>query len=436
MLGNIPAWYTQDLLLEEVSQVLCTSSTFDFFYLPWDSQKDQGIRQRQKKIYAFINFVSSAEAERCKLLFANHVFKGGQGRKPCRVCYAHVQGLMNNVRHLMDRAAAEAQIHYPIIVWEGQRLKLGQVMRLRSHAVSNSILSSDSLAHAPWADHVMRKANAEAQSEDGSSDLLQDSTSSNSSVTWDSSCGVPPPLKLLSSDFVASVSTTLQDWSATSGSSSSGSQHQSNAYSHSPHRPPKVLNCADDDVSLEHQGVTNVHRRRQHFADSAYPCSFAIPPADSRVFRSLASMPPGLKEQILSDNIEALSDNIEALKDVVATNLMAKAHGKLMEIIAAQHDMLQRQGPANVVPTPAAPTPAAAKDKKKLHPKVVTHIAETGKTFEKDLKNMFATEKKVNKADDDIKAFTKGEYPKVTTPQPMQTQAPECPSRVPFQWDR
>lgn len=326
MLRNIPPWYTQDLLLEEVSQVLCTSSTFDFFYLPWDSQKDQSMG------YAFINFVSSAEAERCKLLFANHVFQGGQGRKPCRVCYAHVQGLMNNVRHLMDRAVAEAQIHYPIIVWEGQRLKLGEVVsglgqaqsRLSSHAVSNSILSSDSLAHAPWADHVMRKAIAEAQSEDGSSsDLLQDSASSNSSVTWDSSCGVPPPLKLLSSDFVASVSTSPQDWSATSGSTSSGSQHQSNVYSHSPQRPPKatvemaalfqalldsqldrsnrvaaspctsVLNCADDDVSLEHQSLTNVHRRRQHFADCAYPSSFAIPPADSRVFRSLGDISQG-----------------------------------------------------------------------------------------------------------------------------------------------
>lgn len=123
MLRNIPIMYTQDLLLEELLQVNRTPDCFDFFYLPWDLQNDCNVG------YAFINFRSTALAEQFIRLFANYCWERFNAQRSfAKVLPAHIQGLENNIRHLMDRAVSEAHSHYPIVLWNGERLKLGKVL--------------------------------------------------------------------------------------------------------------------------------------------------------------------------------------------------------------------------------------------------------------------------------------------------------------------
>lgn len=122
MLRNIPSMYTQDMLLEEIVDCMGSSDSFDFFYLPWDLQNDCNVG------YAFVNFRDVTSAERCTRIFTNFNFRKFDSRRTCRVYPAHIQGLENNLRHLMDRAVSEAHSHYPIIMWKGEKLKLGKVI--------------------------------------------------------------------------------------------------------------------------------------------------------------------------------------------------------------------------------------------------------------------------------------------------------------------
>jgi len=124
MFRNIPTTYTQDMLLEEIIDCMGSSDEFDFFYLPWDQQNDSNIG------YGFINFRTVGAAERCTRIFTNFTFRKFDSPKCCRVFPAHIQGLENNVLHLSDRVVSEARSHYPIIMWKGQKLKLGQVIAM------------------------------------------------------------------------------------------------------------------------------------------------------------------------------------------------------------------------------------------------------------------------------------------------------------------
>jgi len=90
--------------------------------LPWDQQNDSNIG------YAFVNFRTVGAAERCTRIFTNFTFRRFDSPKCCKVFPAHIQGLENNVLHLMDRAVSEARSHYPIIMWKGKKLKLGKVI--------------------------------------------------------------------------------------------------------------------------------------------------------------------------------------------------------------------------------------------------------------------------------------------------------------------
>lgn len=123
MLRNVPTVYTQDMLLDEIIECIRSDACFDFFYLPWDLQNNCNVG------YAFINFADVASAERCTRLFTNFSWKRfNSHRSVAKVFPAHIQGLENNIRHLMDRAVAEAHTHYPIIMWKGKKLKLGKVI--------------------------------------------------------------------------------------------------------------------------------------------------------------------------------------------------------------------------------------------------------------------------------------------------------------------
>jgi len=122
MFRNVPSLYTQDMLLDEIIDCMGSHDGFDFFYLPWDIENDCNVG------YAFINFRDAANAERCARLFTNFQFRHAKSIKPCKVYPAHIQGLENNLLHLMDRVVSQAHSHYPIIMWRGEKLKLGKVI--------------------------------------------------------------------------------------------------------------------------------------------------------------------------------------------------------------------------------------------------------------------------------------------------------------------
>jgi len=102
MLRNIPNKYTQNTLLQEIDD-LGFSGTYDFFYLPMD------MHNRSNVGYAFINFMKPADATRFHEVFSEHRFQRFQSRKISSVCTAHVQGLMENLRHFENRAVTHAR---------------------------------------------------------------------------------------------------------------------------------------------------------------------------------------------------------------------------------------------------------------------------------------------------------------------------------------
>jgi hypothetical protein len=140
MLNNVPREYTQDVLVEELTERLGEQGAFDFFYLPWDLKADRNMG------FAFLNFSDAAGANRCMREF-NHVgFRQSPRNKPCKVCPARMQGLYNNLRDFADRAVANHHTYYPIIQWNGEQLKLGVVMSaLDDHArrMSSLLVPSD-----------------------------------------------------------------------------------------------------------------------------------------------------------------------------------------------------------------------------------------------------------------------------------------------------
>lgn len=114
MLRNIPNKYTQNSLMQEITK-LGFEGSFDFFYLPMD------IHNRSNVGYAFINFVTSEEAERFRVIFAGREFERFHCRKVGGVCDAHLQGLDANIRHFQHRAVTVARNdQYRPLVFRGQ----------------------------------------------------------------------------------------------------------------------------------------------------------------------------------------------------------------------------------------------------------------------------------------------------------------------------
>mmetsp|Transcript_27456 Transcript_27456/g.70429 ORF Transcript_27456/g.70429 Transcript_27456/m.70429 type:complete len:361 (-) Transcript_27456:413-1495(-) len=117
MLRNIPNKYTQNSLMEEIDS--CGfKATYDFFYLPMD------VHNRSNVGYAFINFTDPADAERFHGVFGEHRFQKIQSRKISRVCYGHVQGLDENLKHFENRAVTHSLNHQyrPVVFKGGERV--------------------------------------------------------------------------------------------------------------------------------------------------------------------------------------------------------------------------------------------------------------------------------------------------------------------------
>lgn len=135
VIQNIPLEYTQDELIHEVSDVLGSSSVFDFFYLPWDDRHNGNVG------YAFVNFLDQILLQTASHTFSNYRFtlhNGGKTRKLGKVSEAHIQGLENLIWHFQE-CALEGRRNGPIVVWSGHKIELSKVFeQLKMQAVGNN----------------------------------------------------------------------------------------------------------------------------------------------------------------------------------------------------------------------------------------------------------------------------------------------------------
>eukprot|EP00444_Apocalathium_aciculiferum_P059088 CAMPEP_0183599566 /NCGR_PEP_ID=MMETSP0371-20130417/179498_1 /TAXON_ID=268820 /ORGANISM="Peridinium aciculiferum, Strain PAER-2" /LENGTH=360 /DNA_ID=CAMNT_0025811635 /DNA_START=88 /DNA_END=1167 /DNA_ORIENTATION=- len=116
MVRNIPAMYTQEMLVSECVNM----GTFDFLRLPRSGNGQSNLT------YACINFVSQEHA----LAFQDQWHKKHLtqlvSRKPLNISFANVQGLLANLMQLNKKKTCEARQCQPIIIKNGQHLTLEQ----------------------------------------------------------------------------------------------------------------------------------------------------------------------------------------------------------------------------------------------------------------------------------------------------------------------
>lgn len=97
MLRNLPNDYTRDALLDLLDQAGGFARKYDFVYLPIDFKSQAGLG------YAFVNFVSPAEAERCKQTFEGFSRWGMRSSKVCSVTWGNpLQGYAAHVERYRD----------------------------------------------------------------------------------------------------------------------------------------------------------------------------------------------------------------------------------------------------------------------------------------------------------------------------------------------
>lgn len=137
MLRNIPNRYMQSSLLEEIDGEGFTD-TYDFFYLPMD------VRTRANVGYAFINFLDPADLDLFSAKFTNYVFKKHPSMKIAKVSPAHIQGLMENLCHLANRAVTWSwhSQYRPIVKIQGKLKDLGELFTEYPELQASSCMAS------------------------------------------------------------------------------------------------------------------------------------------------------------------------------------------------------------------------------------------------------------------------------------------------------
>mmetsp|Transcript_87121 Transcript_87121/g.137496 ORF Transcript_87121/g.137496 Transcript_87121/m.137496 type:complete len:424 (-) Transcript_87121:79-1350(-) len=134
MLRNIPNRYTQASLIDELDGV-GFSGRYDFFYLPMD------VHNRTNVGYAFINFLTPEDAQRFYNIFKEYMFKRHSSKKIAGVSPAHVQGLLSNLEHFLNRAVTQSRDsqYRPIVFLDGQRWELQEALaKLKPQAAVDS----------------------------------------------------------------------------------------------------------------------------------------------------------------------------------------------------------------------------------------------------------------------------------------------------------
>jgi len=119
MLRNMPNNYTRDMLLELVDS-MGFEKCYDFAYLPVDFKSQAGLG------YAFINFVSTSEAERCFDCFEGYSSWKVPSEKVCTVTWGSpYQGLEAHIERYQNSPVMHHSIPddwKPVLLGQGVRL--------------------------------------------------------------------------------------------------------------------------------------------------------------------------------------------------------------------------------------------------------------------------------------------------------------------------
>lgn len=110
MVRNIPNKYTQEIMLSLLEDAGLNGS-FDFFYLPIDFRNRCGLG------YAFLNFLSHADAVEAYNHFHNRRWDEFNSKKVCEVTYARVQGRDNLVQHFKNAKFPSTDAEYCPLVY-------------------------------------------------------------------------------------------------------------------------------------------------------------------------------------------------------------------------------------------------------------------------------------------------------------------------------
>lgn len=116
MLRNIPVTFGREMVISDM-HVRGFAGCYDFFYLPMDFQSGNNLG------YAFINFVSQAEAERFRFSYDGLSLAADRSKKVCAVAPATTQGMLANVEYYRNSPVMSMPIEFhPLLLQNGVRL--------------------------------------------------------------------------------------------------------------------------------------------------------------------------------------------------------------------------------------------------------------------------------------------------------------------------
>eukprot|EP00889_Picochlorum_renovo_P007491 jgi/Picre1/34521/NNA_001989.t1 len=121
MIRNIPNKYGQEIMIDMLDKA-GLSGTYDFFYLPIDFRNKCGLG------YAFINFLSGANAAKLYDTFHKKRWDEYNSKKVCEIKYARVQGRDNLINHFKTAKFPSSDREYMPLIFSHQQTVSGKIV--------------------------------------------------------------------------------------------------------------------------------------------------------------------------------------------------------------------------------------------------------------------------------------------------------------------
>jgi hypothetical protein len=123
MIQGVPRSYMERDLLHILAGLIGPAS-FDFFYMPWNFQRNTN------NGCAFVNFTSPENAQKCMAVLDGCTFQcDSKIVKPCTVVPANLQGLVANMEYYSTRLVRSSnQVHAPMVFQNGVCLNFQNVI--------------------------------------------------------------------------------------------------------------------------------------------------------------------------------------------------------------------------------------------------------------------------------------------------------------------
>jgi len=111
MVRNVPAWYTQDMLLKEWPN----EGIYDMLYLPFK------FKTRQNMGFAFVNFTDPCHAEAFRLRWHKTHLSNHSAKKPLDISFADLQGRFRTLEKLTKHKNCRIKnVYFQPAIWVNQ----------------------------------------------------------------------------------------------------------------------------------------------------------------------------------------------------------------------------------------------------------------------------------------------------------------------------